>query len=189
MPPATVRVMTAAARYGAVANGFTARLTAITPDQWSRPTPCTEWTVRELVAHVIGTQLRVLATLGEADPVEVDPDGDLPAQWAAARDAIMDAVTDPERAATMAGGMFGQQSFESLVGGLLCSDTLVHTWDLARAIGADEQLDADAVAHCAGMLAPMDDAIRRPGGFGGKVEAMAGADAQTAFLNFCGRAV
>jgi uncharacterized protein (TIGR03086 family) len=181
--------MSAASRYGAVANGFTARVASITPGQWPLHTPCTEWTVRELVAHVIGTQRRVLATLGDADPVEVDADGDLPAQWAAARDAVMDAVTDPERAATTAGGIFGEQSFESLVGGLLCSDTLVHTWDLARAIGADEHLDADAVAHCAGMLAPMDDAIRRPGGFGQKIEPPGDADAQTAFLSFCGRAV
>jgi uncharacterized protein (TIGR03086 family) len=143
--------------------------------------------VRDLVAHVVGTQLRVLATLGDVDPVEVDPDGDLPAQWAAARDAIMDAVTDPARASTTAGGMFGDQPFESLVGGLLCSDTLVHTWDLSRAIGGDEHLDADAVAHCAGMLAPMDDAIRRPGGFADKVAPPSDADAQTAFLSFCAR--
>ena len=35
-------------------------------------------------------------------------------------------------------GMFGEQTFESLVGRLVCSDTLIHTWDLARATGQVE---------------------------------------------------
>ena len=85
--------------------------------------------------------------------------------------------------------MFGEQSFESVVSRLLCSDTLFHTWDLARATGQDEELDQDAVAKSLEFLTPMDEAIRRPGGFAPKIDPAAGVDLQTRWLNFGGRAV
>ena len=30
------------------------RVNAVTDDQWDAPTPCREWTVRDLVNHVVG---------------------------------------------------------------------------------------------------------------------------------------
>jgi uncharacterized protein (TIGR03083 family) len=123
-------------RYGSVTNGFTARALDVAPDQWSLTTPCSEWTVRDLVAHVITTQRRVLATVEGGEAMELDPDEDLTRAWAAASGAVM-----------------------------------------------------DAVAHCAEFLGPLDEAIRRPGGFAEKVESPSDADEQRRFLNFCGRAV
>lgn len=178
-----------ATRYETIAAEFTARLANVTNDLWSALTPCSDWTVRDLVAHVIGTQRGVLARLDATGPVAVDPSGDLPGQWREASGAIADAVNDTTRASTVMGGMFGEQSFASLVGRLVCTDLLVHTWDLARATGQDERLDADAVASSAQLLASMDDAIRVPGGFAAKIAPSPGADDQTRFLNFCGRAV
>jgi hypothetical protein len=63
------------------------------------------------------------------------------------------------------GGMFGEQSFESVVGRLVCTDLLVHTWDLARATDHDEQLDPGAITTSREFLAAIDDGIRSPGGF------------------------
>jgi uncharacterized protein (TIGR03086 family) len=37
---------------------FERRLTAITADDWGRPTPCTEWNVRQLVNHIVGHEYR-----------------------------------------------------------------------------------------------------------------------------------
>jgi hypothetical protein len=65
---------------------------------------------------------------------------------------------------------------------------LVHTWDLARAVGGDEQLDAAAVAGAYDGLKPMDAMIRRPGVFGDKIE-RSDVDMQTEFLAFLGREV
>jgi len=178
-----------AERYRTVADGFSARLTGVSGEQWSEPTPCTDWTVRDLVAHVVRTQRLVHARLGDAPPVEVDESGDLPAQWHSAREAIAHALADDALAATVINGMFSEQPFEALVGRLVCADTLVHTWDLARATAQDERLDAGAVAKATEFLTSIDDAIRRPGGFGPKIASAADADAQTRLLNFCGRAV
>ena len=179
----------ASPRYRAVAEGFTARLGNLPPGSWSAPTPCPDWTVRDLVAHVVMTHRRVLARLDGTDAAEVEPDGDLLREWLGASGAVLDALDDPARASKVLGGMFGEQPFEDVVGRLVCADTLVHTWDLARATGQDEQLDADAVAKAAAFLGPLDDAIRRPGGFAPKVEPSPDADEQTRLLNFCGRTV
>ncbi|MDA8275893.1 MAG: hypothetical protein M0029_11020 [Actinomycetota bacterium] len=109
--------------------------------------------------------------------------------WRSARTDLLAALADPVQAKTTVSGMFGEQTFESLVGRLLCADTLVHTWDLARATGQDEQLDAGAVAAAHTFLGTIDDAIRRTGGLAPKLEVPGDADPQTAFLAFCGRAV
>jgi uncharacterized protein (TIGR03086 family) len=85
--------------------------------------------------------------------------------------------------------MFAEQSFESLLGRLLCADTLVHTWDLARATGQDESLDEAAATRALEFLLPIDDSIRRPGGFGQRLEAPPTVDAQTQLLAFTGRRV
>ena len=176
-------------RYETVAAGFARRVANVAPEQWSTVTPCPDWTVRDLVAHVIGTQRAVFARLVETEPVKVEPEGDLQAQWHEASRAIAQALGDEARASTIVGGMFGEQSFESLVGRLVCTDVLVHTWDLSRATGQDETLDAGAVASSAAFLGSIDDAIRAPGGFAPKIVPSDDADPQTVFLNFCGRAI
>lgn len=176
-------------RYGRVANGFGARLARVTAEQWSSSTPCAEWTVRDLVVHVINTHHRVLAALDGSSPEEVAGPADLAAEWSAASEAVGSALADPERGSRTVSGMFGEQPFESLVSRLLCADTLFHTWDLARATGQDETLDDAAVAKAMEFLEPLDEAIRRPGGFAPKIAPPPTADAQTRLLCFGGRAV
>jgi uncharacterized protein (TIGR03086 family) len=79
--------------------------------------------------------------------------------------------------------------FEQVIARFICTDVLVHTWDLARAAGLDEKLNQDAVAHAFEGMKPMDANIRVPGFFGPKVEPPPGADLQTQFLSFLGRKV
>lgn len=176
-------------RYGSIANGFTTRVEGAPATSWSARSPCPEWTARDVAAHVIGTHRRVIATLDGGEPAEVDLDGDLARQWRTASDAIVDALADESRATTLVSGMFSEQPFETLVGRLVCADTLIHTWDLARATGQDERLDPLAVAKATEFLGPIDEAIRRPGGFGPKIVPSPDADEQTKLLNFAGRAV
>jgi uncharacterized protein (TIGR03086 family) len=175
--------------YALVASGFSSRVDQISEAQWTAATPHEDWTVRDLVAHTISTQRRVLATLGGPKAVPPDEDGDLGQQWRQASAAMSQALNDPERGSKTIRGLLGAQPFEALVGQLICPDTLVHTWELSRAIGQDPALDPAAMAGATALLAPVDDAVRRPGGLAEKIPSPPGADAQTRFLNFCGQPV
>ena len=87
------------------------------------------------------------------------------------------------------GDEFDSLSFEAFVKRMACADTLIHTWDFARATGQDERLDPEAVALATDMLRPEDGEIRIPHAFGTKVSAADGADEQTRLLNFLARRV
>jgi uncharacterized protein (TIGR03086 family) len=172
--------------YVRVVSGFTARLTGVRPDQWANPSPCSAWTVRELVAHTVGTHRKVLGALGEGDVVEVDASGDLVQQWLEATHALGAALGNPDRAGQAVRGVEGMLPFCNLVGGLISPDTLAHTWDLARATGQDERLDERCVTACTQQLPEFGETLLRLGGFSA-VPSAADADAQTIFLNAVGR--
>ena len=86
-------------------------------------------------------------------------------------------------------GPFGPMPAEQLIGRFVATDLLVHTWDLARAVGGDETLPTDVVENAYSGLKPMEAMMRRPGVFGPAVPAPEGADLQTEFLCFLGRPV
>lgn len=176
-------------RYGAIADGFGLRLRGMDPAGWSRSSPCTDWTAADVVDHVVGVHRMILASLSGEAPAPLEDGDDRREAWSEATSRVRAALDDPEQAQrTVSGGPFGEQPFESLVGRVLCADTLIHTWDLARATGQDEGLDAGAVEAAMAFLGPIDEAIRRPGGFGPKIDPGPDADAQTRLLNFAGRA-
>jgi uncharacterized protein (TIGR03086 family) len=49
---------------------FERRLTSVTPDQLSRPSPCEEWTVSDLISHVVGESIMSVRLLHRADAEE-----------------------------------------------------------------------------------------------------------------------
>ena len=53
---------------------------------------------------------------------------------------------------------------------LVLGDVLIHTWDLARAAGLDEQLDPQIVSDMLVGMLPLDDMLRGSGHYGPKVE-------------------
>jgi len=176
-----------AERYARVAAGFGARVDRIGHDQWDAATPCPAWTVRDLVGHVVAVHRAIIAGADVTPAPPPAADADLAAAWHRATAAVTTALRDPARAAAPTTGRFAPMPFEQLVGMLGCFDTLVHTWDLARAIGADERLDADAITFSFDALRPNDDAIRGDGAYGPKLEPPPDADEQTRFLAFLGR--
>jgi len=98
------------------------------------------------------------------------------------------ALADPERASAPVTGRFAPMPLEEMIGRLLCSDTLVHSWDLARATGQDERLDPPCQLRVRHAPAQRRGNPRR-GSFGPKIEPPPGADEQTRFLCFLGRRV
>src|SRR5262249_56776694 len=68
---------------GRASDAVAGLISNIRADQWSAPTPCTDWTVRQLVNHLIGMNRVFAALLADqpppprpsADHVEDDPAG------------------------------------------------------------------------------------------------------------------
>ncbi len=173
--------------YRLVSSGFDAAVRAVTPDQWGTQSPCEQWTARDLVTHVVENHRGVIASVrgGESEPLGADED---PKQaWENASRAIGEITGDPEAVGKEIDGPTGKMPAGQIIGQFMTMDVLVHTWDLARTIGADEHLDAESVRRAYEALKPMDAMIRQPFVFGPKLEARAGADMQTEFLYFLGR--
>ena len=167
---------------------FDKRVQAAPADAWSADSPCDDWKARDVAIHVTDNLSGIGNGLQGKEGKNVGPDDDIVAAWNEARDTFLGAVSSSDLSQTLP-GPFGPMPAEQLIGRLISTDVLVHTWDLARATGGDEQLDQDAVAGAYSGLKPMDAMIRMPGVFGAKVDAPEGADLQTEFLCFLGRKV
>jgi uncharacterized protein (TIGR03086 family) len=173
--------------YRVVSTGFGTAVRAVTPAQWEAQSPCDQWTARDLLAHVVENHRGVIASVrgGESWPLGADED---PRQaWESVSRAMGEITADPEEAAKEMDGPTGKMPAGQVIGQFVTMDVLVHTWDLARTIGADEHLDPDSVRRAYEALKPMDAMIRQPNVFGPKLEPPVGADVQTEFLYFLGR--
>jgi uncharacterized protein (TIGR03086 family) len=173
--------------YRLVASGFDQAVAAVGPDQWGAPSPCDQWTARDIVAHVVDGHRSVIAGVRGEDPQPLDAGADPGRAWENASRAIGEIAGDPEAVATEVDGPAGRMSAGEIISRFVTMDLLVHTWDLARTVGADEHLDEDSVRRAYEALVPMDAMIRQPGFFGARLEPPVGADLQTEFLYFLGR--
>jgi uncharacterized protein (TIGR03086 family) len=183
-------------RFARVAATFTATVEAVPSDAWERPAPCEGWVARDVVRHLVewlpgpGFLLGTFAVdTGPIPAVDTDPAG----AWAVVRDAIQCALDDPSVAERVEDcGPPGRLSLEAAVDMTCTPDVLIHTWDLARATGLDERLDAGEVqrqlAGIEGLPPEVDEAMRSSGHYGPRVAVADDADAQTRLLAFMGRA-
>ncbi|MDJ0381745.1 TIGR03086 family metal-binding protein [Streptomyces sp. G-G2] len=168
---------------------------AVTDGQWDGPTPCTEWTVRELVGHVVGEQLWIPPLVTEGRTVEDVGDafsGDLLGEDPA---AAWDRAAAAAHAAFAAPGALDRTvhlSYGPSKGAAYCAeltaDCVVHAWDLARGIGADDRLPDGLVEFSIKEVMPYADTLASSGAYAAPVEVPPGADAQTRLLALVGRA-
>jgi uncharacterized protein (TIGR03086 family) len=172
---------------------FHKRVHAIKDDQWHDPTPCTEWDVHDLVNHLVNENRWTPPLMSGQTIEEVGDrfDGDLlgEAPRAAWDDAAREAVAAMSRPGAMERTVhlsFGDHPGAEYAWQLFV-DHLIHAWDLARAIGADEKLDPELVEICYERSKPQEDMLKSFGVFGDKVEPPEGADRQTELLAIFGR--
>jgi uncharacterized protein (TIGR03086 family) len=127
----------------------------VSPDQYDLSTPCTEWTVRDLLNHVIGTLILGEALLGDTQPgAGASSPGGLPAIDVVGADPLDAYRTGVAGLLAAAGGGSLDRMHQTplgempgaVLGGFTTLDILVHGWDLARATGQDPALDEGAAA-------------------------------------------
>lgn len=117
------------------------------------------------------------------------PEEDVLEAWRTASEGVHDALQNPDLATRRLDAEFDSYTFETFIRRMACADTLIHTWDFARATEQDERLDPEAVAVATRMLLSEDHDIRSPKAYGAKVLPRENADPQARLLNFLGRSV
>jgi uncharacterized protein (TIGR03086 family) len=147
-------------------------------DDWDKSTTCEGWTVRDLVDHTIHWQAMGGGILGA---------GTAPgAEWDAIKPALSAALDDPSNLEGIAEQFNNMPKHQVL--GFVIGDLLIHSWDLARSIGADETLPPAAVEATMMGLGNVPPAmLRSENMFGEPVEVADDASAQDKLLAFAGR--
>ena len=181
------------AMFGRAVAEFDARVRQIGDHQWQAATPDEDWTVRDLVNHLAGEDLWAPPLLAGSTIAEVGDrfEGDVlgaepKAAWAAASAAAVRAAGEDgamDRIVHLSFGDFPGSEYTLQ----LFADHVIHAWDLARAIGADEHLDDELVASCATWFEAVEEAHRGAGAIAERPPVPGHADAQTLLLARFGR--
>lgn len=165
----------------------------IDSEQWDWPTPCEDWSVRELVNHLVSGNYWVGELMGgkTIDDVGDRLEGDL---------LGYDPLAKYEESAKIADHAFHEPgamervaavSYGPVPGDIYCGhrfiDVLVHGWDLAKGTGQGTTLSPELVDAAIAVTEPQLELLRASGAYGTDVEVPGGADPQTTLLAWTGR--
>ncbi|MFJ4652419.1 TIGR03086 family metal-binding protein [Nocardia sp. NPDC088792] len=148
---------------------LTGVVAGVRADQWDNTTPCSEWTVTQVVQHAAGDQLAYAKVLGigngpAANPFE--PSGQLDRS----ADELLTAAIEPTVTAWATVGdhtetvptplPFG--ALPTPIAGVLCAlDAAVHAWDIAIGTGQPAPLTDELAGHlltaARGLIEPLRD--------------------------------
>ncbi|MFE7193853.1 TIGR03086 family metal-binding protein [Kitasatospora sp. NPDC057541] len=171
-------------------------LAEVRPEDLDRSTPCAEYDLRALLGHVVGGIHRFAYTgegglsLDVAAATGGVPDDGWPAALGRARARVTAAWAEDTKLDRPTSVPWGEVSGRDAVGGYLL-ETVIHSWDIARALGTglplDERLGETALAIARVAL----PAERRGGGvpFAPVQPAPDDADVYTRLAAHSGRAV
>ena len=175
-------------RYERITRQFSDRVQGASADAWDNPSPCEGWRARDVVGHLTTWITEFFSAQGVAFPEAPSVEDDPAAAWEAVRSTIAAALADPELSAKPVETPFSNQSLAETVDMIVTGDVFTHTWDLARATGQDETLDADQVQRMLAATGEMpEEALRADGMFGPAIEVSDDADDQTKLLAYLGR--
>ena len=168
----------------------------IEASQLDDPTPCTEWTVRDLLNHITGgaDMFAIAASEGRVSDethgrlMTGDNLGDdYRCAFRSAWDRAMRAYEPPGTLDTIVVLPFGEMP-AGVALDIAMFDVATHAWDLAKATGQSTALDP-VLLDAAWALGPMvlTDEVRAMGIFGPRVEVDAEAPLQDRLAAFAGR--
>jgi uncharacterized protein (TIGR03086 family) len=143
-------------------DAFAAVLANVGADQFDAPTPCSEWTISDLIEHVLFGNERVGIWSGLSEEPPARPDGAVAAHRATAA-AAQEIFAGPDGMSMMFKLPFGEFPGQLFVG-MRTSDVLTHAWDLAVATGQPTDIDPELSAESlAGVRAFVGPDFRGPG--------------------------
>jgi uncharacterized protein (TIGR03086 family) len=163
----------------------------VRPADFSAPTPCTGWDVRALLNHVLGeaTMMTEVNRGKTSEPFHADLVGDgtgIVATW--------ESLADRNVTSWRTSGLDGERAYfyatVPATAGLVINlgEVLVHSWDLAQAIGKQFDVDAELAGLVYGLYnaIPLDD-MRAHGHLGPQVAVPDSAPIAERMLGLLGR--
>jgi uncharacterized protein (TIGR03086 family) len=161
-------------------------LAGVRPDQLADPTPCTQWSVQQLVEHMVGSTDYLLGATGSAPSARSAPANIEDYRSGVAQ--VLEALGRPGALDRWCASPLGfEWSVAEATAGTFM-DNLIHTWDLAVATGQDRRLDDELVQPCVEMFLPeMPERGRAAGMVGPAMAVPPEAAAQDRLLGAMGR--
>lgn len=153
---------------------------------WDAPTPVPQWVARDVVTHLT-TWLPGL--LSSTAGIELPATGTDPVQaWSQRSVDVQGLLDDPHRAGrVLAGEHVAGMRLEQVIDRFYTADVFLHTWDLARATGQDEQLDPAMCEQMLRGMQEMEELLRSSGQYGPAVPVPPDAPVQDRLVGFIGR--
>lgn len=156
---------------------------------WDSPTPVPDWRARDVVRHLVEW---FPAFLADGSDIKLAPGPDVDAEpvaaWehhAAAVQAVLDDAANAE--VTFAHPRLPEMPLPQAVSQFYTGDVFLHTWDLARATGQDDTLDAERCELMLRGMEPLDEMLRQSGQYGARVAVPDEAGWQDRLIGFIGR--
>jgi uncharacterized protein (TIGR03086 family) len=149
-------------------------------------TPCPEWTVRDLLEHMIGVVAGLGAAVGGGPREPFALGADPAAQFDAVSASAISAWRAPGVADRIIDGGAGPMP-GGVLAGINLLDTATHTWDLATATGQPAALPADVASAALEAAHAIIAPEVRAGRFAPEVTTAEGADTTQQLVAFLGR--
>ncbi|MGA5816237.1 TIGR03086 family metal-binding protein [Kitasatospora sp. NPDC094028] len=181
-------------QYHAALDQLERLVATVTPADLDRATPCEEYTLRQLLNHVIGATHR-LAYMGEGGhaedhvPAIEDPaDDGWPAALGRARTRVTAAWAQDDKLGRPTFAPWGEVPGGAVIGGYLM-ETVTHTWDIAKSLDKGFAMDEGLSQAALGIARFVLPAGQRGGGipFADARPVAEDADVHTRLAAFLGR--
>jgi uncharacterized protein (TIGR03086 family) len=154
-------------------------LARIHADQLSQPTPCGDWDVARLIAHVVETPRKFIEMAKGGKPDWAAEPPPIDGEWTAAfRTAADDLIHLWHQA--------GDQADPSQVD-WQTAEFAVHSWDLARATGQSVELDEEVARRGLAFMTDALTAKNRGDAFGPEIAVPEDAPVYERIAAFAGR--
>jgi uncharacterized protein (TIGR03086 family) len=161
-------------------------IAGVRPEQLDAPTPCAEWTVRDLLQHMVGVVAGMGAAASGQEPALFELDADLAGQFERAAVAAMAGWRTPGVLDRVIDGGAGPMPGRVLAG-INLLDTATHTWDLATATGQPADLPPAVAESALEASQQIVSSEIRAGRFGPEQPAPEGAGPTEQLVTFLGR--
>lgn len=164
---------------------FTELVESAAPGDWARPSPVAGWTALDIVKHLVEWSRGFLKGAG-IDLLALDVKADPVAAW---KQHVTDiqAILDDPAGRVLSNPHTGDKPVDEAIDQFYTGDVWMHSWDLAKALGREPDLDRDRCTAALAAMRPMEPILRDSGQFGPAVPVADDASAQDRLIAFIGR--